>query len=93
MIWIVRGVVTVGAWTLVEADTAEEAAIIAKGREGKLCPYGLGRDDGNPTEEAIIEEGDGSMLDCTAEPASPDDVRAWDDYREDFEGADEQDAQ
>ncbi len=69
----VSGTVVVSAFTLVKASSPEEAMKLAQDREGKLCPYGIGRDGGSPKEQAIIEEGDGSFTPGTADPADLDD--------------------
>ncbi len=87
----VSGTVTVSAFTLVKASSAEEAMELARGREGQLCPYGISRDGGSPKEQAIIEEGDGSLIPDTADPAGLDDDEDFGDDDSDDDGDDDGD--
>lgn len=72
----VHGEVTVSAYTLVKADTNQEACRIARDRDVILCPNGPEREGHSATESVIIEAGDGSLSACRAElaedPGMPD---------------------
>lgn len=57
-------VVTVSAFTVVEADTLEEAEEIAKARDAAIGGNGSGIDE---TEYFIIEDCDGSPREITYE--------------------------
>lgn len=76
-VYRVSGTVTVSAWTLVEADTPEEARRMAMEREGALAPYGWDRSGVSPAESAVIENGDGSLEPRDVEEASPKMVQAF----------------
>lgn len=56
-------VVGVSALTIVEANTLEEAVVIAEGRAVVIGGHGTGTDE---TEEWIIEEADGMPTDIHA---------------------------
>lgn len=61
-VYKVSGMITVSAWTLVEADTPEEARRMATEREGALAPYGWSTPNIDPTESAVLEYGDGAFV-------------------------------
>ncbi len=60
-LWKCEAQVIVSAYTLIEAETAEEARAIAKHRSPHLCPLGPEQHGVNPGESFVIENADGDV--------------------------------
>lgn len=85
----VCGQVTVGAWTLVEAESEADALAIARSREAALAPDGCSRNGVDPTESVVVENADGEMRACRIEPMDQTDEDAWEAREDEFDGGSE----
>ena len=80
-----RGKITVSGYTMVEANTIEEARAVAIGRPVELCPTGDPASRGTTAwESVIVENGDGDFDATDVEPTD-EDPEYFDDESDDEE--------